>query len=55
MLDMYEEEYDSPFKVTMSIPTDMERYTQRLVEVVMGRQVSKQQVETFLLLSDVHL
>lgn len=52
---MYEEKYDSSFEVTMSIPTAMERYTQCVVEVVKGSQVSKQQVETFLLLSNVHL
>lgn len=39
---MYQGEYDSSIKVTMSVSTDMERCTQYIVEALVGKQTSKQ-------------
>lgn len=39
------EEYVSSIKVTMSISTDTESDTRYIIEVVMGKQTSKWQIE----------
>lgn len=43
---MCEEEHDSSIKVTLSISTDMDSFTQYIVEVVVGKPISKEQVES---------
>lgn len=42
---MCEEEHDSSIKVTMSISTDIESFTQYTVEVVVVEPISKEQVD----------